>query len=220
LKIYVDLFLTGIALGSGPCLYFCAPILLPYIAATQKGWLEGLKITLAFSFARVVSYVSLSLISATIGQYLIRRFYETQAGTIIYLTVGVFISLLGILIVIGKSLHLHFCPPFKGTAYEGIKEMILLGLVVGFAPCLPLFGVLTYIAFHSQNFLHGALLGLSFGVGTIVSPLILLGSMAGGTATLLLKKEFVHKIFSRLCGLALLYLGVSMIIRTLRTIYY
>lgn len=213
------MFITGVALSWGPCLSFCAPILLPYIAATQKGWLGGLKISLTFSLARIVPYVILSLISATLGQFLIRRFYESQQGLVIYIVVGVFISLLGIIIVIGRSAHLHFCLPFKKIDSEtGVKEMILLGLMVGFAPCLPLLGVLAYIAFNSQNFLQGVFLGLTFGAGTLISPLILFGLLTGETARLLLKRPLVYKIFSRICGLILMYLGISMVIRALRVI--
>ena len=219
MKVYIDLFITGVALSWGPCLSFCAPILVPYIAGTQKGWLNGLKVSLAFSLARVISYVSLSLISAIIGQYLIRRFYQTRAGSIIYLAAGVFVALLGIIIVIGKSPHLHFCAPLKKIgSRSGIKEMALLGIMVGLAPCLPLFGVLTYIAFNSQNFLHGAFLGLAFGLGTLISPLILIGPLAGGISMFLLKKPLVYKIFSYLCGLILIYLGIGMAIRVLSTI--
>ncbi|GAG71639.1 unnamed protein product, partial [marine sediment metagenome] len=39
MKIYVDVFIMGVATSWGACLFFCAPILIPYIAATQKGWL-------------------------------------------------------------------------------------------------------------------------------------------------------------------------------------
>jgi len=116
LKIYIDVFIMGVATSWGACLFFCAPILIPYIAATQKGWLAGLKVSLAFSLARIIPYIILSLISATLGQYLIRRFYESRPGLVIYIAAGAFISLLGILIVIGKSERLHLCLPFKKTA--------------------------------------------------------------------------------------------------------
>jgi sulfite exporter TauE/SafE len=216
LKIYIDLFITGVALSWGPCLCFCAPILLPYIAGTQKGWAGGLKISLAFSLARIVPYVILSLISATLGQYLITRFYDTQGGMIIHMAAGILIVFLGIVVVIGKSGHLHFCASLKRiNSSSSIKEMMLLGMIVGFAPCLPLFGVLAYIAFNAQNFLHGAMLGLTFGLGTVVSPLILIGPLVGEIPALLLKRPLVYKIFSRLCGLILMYLGIEMLARVL-----
>ncbi|MBU3933184.1 MAG: sulfite exporter TauE/SafE family protein [Candidatus Omnitrophica bacterium] len=219
MKIYVDVFIMGVATSWGPCVSFCAPILIPYIAATQKGWLAGLKVSLAFSLARIIPYVILSLISATLGQCLIRRFYESPPGSIIYIAAGAFISLLGILIVTGKNCH---CEP-KGRSNlkkswrsrGGPKEMILLGIMVGFAPCLPLLGLLTYIAFNARDFLHGASLGLAFGLGTLISPLILFGPLAGASAAFLFKRSLVYKIVGRACGLILLYFGIGMIIRVL-----
>ena len=219
MRIYIDLFIMGAALSWGPCFSFCAPLTLPFIAATQKGWREGLKLSLAFSLARIIPYVVLSLISASFGQYLIAKFYEGQAKPIIYIVVGAFISLLGIIILIGKSPYLHLCAPFKKEGRSGAKEMIVLGLLVGFAPCLPLLGVLAYVALGARNLLQGALLGLTFGVGTLISPLILCGSLAGGLSLILLKKPLVYKIFSRACGLILMYFGIEMIIRVLRPFY-
>lgn len=210
------MFIAGLSLGWGPCLYFCAPIIFTYIGATQKHWLGGLKLSLTFSFARIIAYVTLSLISATLGSYLIKRFYQTQAGMISYVIAGSLISFLGIIIIIDKAPLLQLCRPFKKTNLpSGIKEMFLLGLLLGFAPCLPLLGVLAYIAFHSSDPFQGTFLGFIFALGTIISPLILLGPLAGSAANLLVKKELAYKIFIRLCGLTLLYLGIGMIVRVL-----
>jgi len=218
LKIYLYLFITGLALSWGPCFLFCAPIVFPYIVGTQKGWRGGLRLSLAFSAARIVSYVVLSLISAGFGQYLIRSFYETEKARIIYLATGAFICSLGIMVVLGKSLHLRFCAPFRNTEPKGIKEMALLGIMVGFAPCLPLFGVLAYIAFQAQNVLHGGLLGLTFGIGTVISPLILLGPLAGAIPAFLAKRPLIGKVLNRICGLILIYLGIEMFMRALPAI--
>ncbi len=214
MKVYIDVFIMGFALSWGPCLFFCAPILIPYIAATQKGWLEGLKATLAFSISRIVPYVILSLISATLGQYLIRIFYGSKAGLIIHILASTFILSLGMIILIGKSPHLHICQSLsKYIHLEGTKGMILLGFLVGITPCMPLFGVLTYIAFTSKNFLDGILLGLTFGAGTLISPLILFGSLAGGASSFLVKKPLIYKAFRCICGLILIYLGIGMMIK-------
>ena len=214
MKVYINVFVMGIAMGWGPCLSFCAPVLLPYIAATQKGWLEGLKATLAFSISRIVPYAILGSISAALGQYLVRNFYESKAVLIIQILAAGFILLAGLVILIGKSPHLRICQALsKHIGQEGVKGMILLGLLIGILPCMPLLGLLTYITFTSESFLHGMSLGLTFGVGTLISPLILFGTLAGGVSSALFKKPLIYKIFTRACGLILLYLGVGMMIR-------
>jgi len=242
----------GLTLSWGPCFCFCAPIILPYISATQKGWRQGLKLSLVFSLARIGPYVILSSLAAVLGSYLIKRFYQTQAGLISYIIAAVFILLLGAFIAIGQKMPnilrgASKTPPLKeggsipvdkldgcnavcrfsqldskhirgfiGKSSQGIREMALLGFLVGFAPCLPLLGVLAYIAFHAQGFAQGALLGLAFGAGTLLSPLILFGSLAGAISPVLLKKPIVYNIFSRLCGLILMYFGIGMIIKAWR----
>jgi len=219
LRIYINLLLTGIALSWGPCFSFCAPIIFPYIAGTQKKWHGGLALGIIFSLARVVSYVTLSLISAGLGHYLIRSFYQNQQAQIIYIAVGAFIVILGILVLAGKSLHQCFHSAAKGSGLKGVGEIIFLGIIVGFAPCLPLFGVLAYIAVQAKGLLHGGLLGLSFGIGTLLSPLIILAPVAAHIPNLLAKRPIIGKIFSRICGLILIYLGLEMLIRSLHIVH-
>jgi len=211
LKIYINLFLTGLALGWGPCLSFCAPILAPYIAGSQNNWLGGLKLSLAFSVARIAPYVILSLVSASVGQYLVSRFYQTQAATAINGVAGLFICLLGVIVLLGRAGHFSFCKAGKKIGGQGLKEMILLGTLVGFAPCAPLLGVLTYIAFNAGNLLQAATFGLVFGLGTIISPVILLGLAAGAIPQFLIRRPNLYKIFTWACGIILIYLGVTMI---------
>lgn len=215
-KIYIDLFITGITLGWGPCLSFCTPLVLPYVAATQKGWLSGLKATLVFSFSRIISYMLLSSASVILGQHLVRNFYESERGSIVYIFASVFILLLGAVILIGKYPRPHICRFLtKHIGPQSIKGMIFLGILVGMLPCLPLLGVLTYIAFTSQNVFDGMLSGLIFGIGTLISPLVLLGAFAGEFSSFLSKRPLIYRIFSRLCGLILMYLGIEMAIRIL-----
>lgn len=219
MKIYIDLFVSGVSLSWGPCLAFCAPILIPYIAGTQKGWLPGLKLTLTFSLSRIIPYAILSAIAAGVGQFLIASFYQTKQGMLFYLAAGALITFLGLMILLGKTPHLKFCARLQkfGCAI-GIKEIALLGIMVGFAPCLPLLAVLAYTGFHAQNILHGLFLGLIFGLGTLFSPLILIGPAAGSIPQLIWKKPLAYKIFARICGLVLVYLGLSMAAGTWRTI--
>lgn len=213
MKIYIDLFITGVSLSWGPCFSFCAPVLLPYIAGTQKGWRNGLKLSLVFSLARIVPYVILSLISAGLGQYLIRMFYQAKGSLLIQICTGVFIVILGLVVVMGKSTHPGLCTPFlkKLTPQKGIWQVLVLGLLIGAAPCLPLFGVLLYIAFNATCLMQGAFLGLAFGLGTLVSPVIFFGPLVAGLPRLLEKEPRLYKIFSLACGLILIYLGISVL---------
>ncbi|MFH1245487.1 MAG: sulfite exporter TauE/SafE family protein [Candidatus Omnitrophota bacterium] len=220
MKLFLDVFMIGVALSWGQCLAFCAPIMLPYVAATQQGWREGYKAGLVFSLARIIPYVILSLLSAGLGRCIISKAYESYAGAVVDGIMGGCLVVLGIVIISKQSLHFWGCPsvkthPAPGDSPGGRKGLFLLGLLTGFAPCVPMIGLLVYIAFKAENLLQGALFGLAFGIGTLVSPLFLFASLSGGAAGFLRKKPQVYKVFSGICGLILLYFGTGMVMRVL-----
>lgn len=181
---------------------------------------KGFKAGLAFSLARIISYVILSLLSAGFGRCVISKAYEGYAGAVVDGIMGLCLVGLGIVIFSKQSLHFWGCPsakinPAAGGASGGKKGLFLLGLLTGFAPCVPMLGLLVYIAVKAENWLQGALFGLAFGIGTLISPLCLFASLSGGVAGFLGKKPRVDKVISGLCGLILLYFGVGMVMRVL-----
>ena len=208
------MFLSGLALGMGPCLFFCFPILIPIVAGTREGWTEGLKATLVFSVSRLFAYVLLGLLSGLTGELLLRFISQTQFSLYIWIFGGLFIMLLGVLILLGDG---HGFPPsqllMKYTIKDGLRSLALLGFIVGITPCTPLLGVLTYITLSVESPLVGAYYALSFGLGaSITTPLVLAGIVAGGAPSLIFKTPRIHKLFKRSCGLILIILGVKQII--------
>lgn len=207
----VELFIIGITVSFGPCLAFCSPVILPYIAATRQGWREGLRTTLLFLFARLVAYCLLGLLAGLFGRLLTE--WLRQFGYLVFLVGGLFISLLGLLIIFGGDYHHHFCQVLRSYAVDNsIKGPILLGLTVGILPCLSLLGVLAYIALQAQNLWQGGFYGFAFGVGKFISPLIPLGILASALPTGLIKNHRIYGFFSRLCGFILFLIGVNLIV--------
>ena len=90
--------------------------------------------------------------------------------------------------------------------------MIAIGILIGFAPCLPLYGALGYIAAMSPNVLMGLAGGVSFGLGTVISPLIPLGLFSGLVSEKMLKNEKVFLALRIISGLILLILGIRLIL--------
>lgn len=200
--------LQGFLLGAGPCLLVCAPILLPYIAGTQKSWRAGWRAALYFGLARLAVYILLGGVVGYIGTYLFQIFYSAWWGKYLWTLAGILIILVGILLVIGRRSANPLCRYLqKQTLDESAKSLIILGLIVGFTPCLPLIAVLTEIMFISERFYQGFVYGLAFGVGTVFSPLLFLGALAP-----LLRGKFVPEtLFNRLCGLLLVLFGIYLI---------
>ncbi|MGD2142291.1 MAG: sulfite exporter TauE/SafE family protein [Candidatus Bathyarchaeota archaeon] len=210
----LELFLSGLALGTGPCLFFCFPILIPFVAGTREGWMKGLIATLIFSVSRLFAYVLLGMLTGLTGELLLRFISQTEFSLYVWIFGGLFISLLGVLILLGEGHALiPSWLPKRFTIEDDLRSLALLGFIVGITPCAPLLGVLTYIALSVESPLVGIYYALSFGLGaSITTPLILAGIFAGGAPSLIFKTPRIHKLFKRSCGFILIILGVKQII--------
>lgn len=206
---YIHLFLLGLSLSFGPCLLFCSPILLPYIAATKKGWKEGFKNAIVFSLSKTVAYLFLGVLAAFLGAAI--HDIISAKIKIIFISGGLLISLMGIIIILGIGTKYSFCPKWcKELAIEGLRGTVLLGLIVGILPCIPLLGAITFIAVSSKNILEGFIYALCFGTGVFISPLLLLGPLAGIISKLISKNKILSWILTRLCGIILVLMGISL----------
>ena len=193
----VELFLSGLVLGAGPCMLFCLPLLIPLVASTSNGWVEGIKATLAFSLSRLLAYMLLGLGAGFFGELLFDFIGQTEFSFIVWTIGGVFISALGFLILLGEQSRFVACRTLrKYTIDRGLKSFVFIGFIVGVTPCVPLIGVLTHIAFSVKSPLVGAFYGLCFGLGaSIVTPITALGVIAGGTPRIIFKTPRVYELF-------------------------
>lgn len=211
MKISLELFLLGFTTSFGPCLIFCGPIIFPYIASTKKGWKEGLFTIILFSLSRLIFYTFLGLVVGTVGIFAVDILH--QQVKLLFILGGIFISFLGILIVFGKDPQYHLCQLIsKKHLTSKYPDAILLGLVVSIFPCLPVLGVFSYVALESKNFFQGAIWGFSFGMGKLLSPLILFGALSGVIPEKLLRSPRAYNLFKLFCGLLLFLIGAQLII--------
>jgi len=207
----IELFTIGITMAFGPCLFFCTPIVLSYIGGTQDSGQKGFKSVLIFSLSRAFIYVLLGLLAGLFGKILTTSLDKYSLA--IFITGGAFISLSGILILLGKNPNLHLCQILrKYTVEDNIRNTIILGIIIGLLPCTPLLGILVYISLTSKNLWQGALLGLSFGIGTIISPLIIFGIVVSSLPKKIIKNPKTFEIFKKACGFLLFLFGVQLIV--------
>ena len=204
-------------MGSGPCLLSCGPILLSYIAGTKSSALQGLKCWAIFSLSRLASTIFLSFLAGFIGTALFRRFYWEISGYIIWGLTGLFILFLGVMVFVGFHAKFRVCNMLGNAATARDRNSIItLGVLVGLLPCVPLIGVLSYIAMVATHYLHGILMGAAFGLGVIISPLIFASMIAGAVPGL---KVFQNSnrvmVFQKICGVILMVLGSHIFIKTL-----
>lgn len=208
------MFLSGLALGVGPCMFFCLPLLVPLVAGTREGWMEGLKATLAFSLSRLLAYTLLGLVAGLSGELLVGLLGRTEFSLYVWVVGGLFISLLGVLILMGVEPKTAPCRLLmRYTIDDGLKSLVFLGFLVGITPCAPLLGILTYIALSVETSLVGAFYALCFGLGaSITTPITVLGVVAGVAPRLVFKDPRIYELFKRSCGLILVLLGARQIL--------
>ena len=186
----IYLTVQGFLFGYGPCLATCAPILLPYIG-TKKTWKEGFFAALSFSLGRLAVYVMLGGVFGYFGAFITG--YISSPGTYHSLraVLSVMLIFIGISVILGKNFNFKFCGAGEGN-------MALLGVLVGLSPCMPLIGILLEIALLSDRFFAGFAYSFFFGIGTVLSPMLLIATvipMIGGRFD-----QKVFKIFNIICG--------------------
>jgi sulfite exporter TauE/SafE len=211
------LFLTGVALGASQCTLTCGPILGLYVAGTKNGWKNGLKATLTFSLSRLSAYVILGYIAGLSSAFVTNTLSNDNFSFYVWIVAGSLITLLGTLIILGKEPHLKLCHLVGKHCFgDGNESMALLGFIMGITPCAPLLGVLTYIALTAKGPLMGAFYSLCFGIGpAVVTPIILVGILAGVVPSAVFKTPKTYQVFRRMCGALLLFYGIRLIIQVL-----
>jgi sulfite exporter TauE/SafE len=192
------LVLQGVILGFGPCLLICAPILIPY-TIHKDHWYDGLVATLEFSVGRLAAYMVLGGLVGMVGAMFADMFFATMIHYYVQGVLAFVLIIIGILILFGKETGLRFCQLHQGN-------MITLGVLVGLSPCLPMLGMLLEVALIANNFLDGVIYSFAFGIGTVISPLLILGTFApsfGSKISIDMRNLFVF-----ICGLLLIVMGL------------
>jgi cytochrome c-type biogenesis protein len=208
---YLGSFAIGLAYGLGVCTASCLPYLSSYIAGVGAGFNRGVKITLFFNSGRVLAY---ALIGALIG--LISGLVTLVAPTSLS-PFQVYSSIVfgTVTIAIGVSLLLKArkpcdCNPRSTNSVIRMGRFgfdygaFTLGLSRGLIICPPLISLLLLYALPFSSPLGSMTLAILFGLGTTISPLLVLG---GVTGWLLNKAPLFRKWISIAGAVVLIMLG-------------
>jgi sulfite exporter TauE/SafE len=186
----------GFLYGIGPCTLSCAPLVVPLIMSTAKNSKHGVWLSLVFSFGRVLSYILLGALTGFLGYVLIKVVSKK--------ILGIFLIILGILLFFKIQ---NKCILKSKIKISSSSIALGTGFIYGMAPCQPLIALLGLTAASSSAF-TGLLMGLAFGIGTIISPIIILGFFSGWFAK---QKEF-KEIIPYVSGVFLIIMGLIYII--------
>ena len=211
----ITLFLSGLLLGSGPCLATCGPVLISYITATRQNPKQAILIWLLFSLSRVCIYLILSLFIFILGEFLVKK-NIAYISRYIYIFGGIIIALIGIFTIIKDSTGTRrICPIVPGGLSQRLSRIhpITLGVIMGLLPCAPLLSVLSYIGLISPAWQWCIFYSLVFGLGTLISPLILLALGAGVVPKILFNKPRIYRILRIICGVIIVFFGTQLVVQ-------
>lgn len=158
-----SLFLLGMVYGITVCSFSCLSYFGPYLIGTGTGFKDGVVSSCAFGIGKICMYSALGGAAALFGRTLI----VTPTHKL----------LMGLVL-----LAVAFTVPFvsKGGCLKRSQvigkrcSMFLLGLLSSLIPCPPLAAVFV-LATQQGTVLNGAMYGFSYGLGLVVSPMLLAG---------------------------------------------
>jgi sulfite exporter TauE/SafE len=215
---YLGAFAGGLLYGLVVCTASCLPIVTSYIAGVGAGFSRGIKISLIFNSGRVLAY---ALIGGLVGLFssLFRLFVSDTATSPFQgyssIAFGVVTIVIGLSIYL-KSRKLCNCDSQStntvATGRFGFDVgAFSLGLSRGLVLCPPLIALLIYsLPFASPVGSVG--IAVLFGLGTTLSPILLLGGVTGW----LLNKAPLFRKWISIAGAALLIvLGIVTIVSSI-----
>jgi cytochrome c-type biogenesis protein len=211
---YIAAIVGGFVYGLFYCTSTCLPYVASYIAGINAGFRKGVSVTVIFNAGRITAY---ALIGAAVGALKLLADQSVQSafqtyGTLVFSIVSIIV---GIVILVRKpSAHTCIAQNIKQSNSKRLLgsfdlQAYSLGLTRGLILCTPMLYLLAYSATFASP-LDNVALAVLFGVGTAISPIILIG---GATGWLLNKAPLFRVWISRLGGITLIVLGAI-------TLYY
>lgn len=218
---YLGALISGLVYGLAVCTATCLPYVASYIAGTGADFRKGVMITVFFNSGRIASY---AIIGGLVGLFsgLFRLFISSSSISPIktYSSFALGLVTIGIGSYILLKLKLGSTCNTKHVEVTNMNRKIgrfgfdfgafSLGLSRGLIICPPLIALLVYsLPFSSP--LGSVGLAVLFGLGTTISPIILLGGLTGW---LLNKAPLLRKWISIAGAGILILLGIITLINS------
>ncbi|MFA5090465.1 MAG: sulfite exporter TauE/SafE family protein [Candidatus Omnitrophota bacterium] len=204
----ISIFVTGLFLGCGPCLLGCGPLVISYAVGTGRNAKGSLKLYFLFSLSRLSAYLFFSLSFFLFGSLSARY---ASIARYFFFAGGLFIIFIGLLMAGGKALGHGLCRRLGAVFLEKDKKtIIILGLLMSLIPCAPFLSVMSYISLGRGGLFLVLSYVLTFWLGTVVSPLLLMVISAGRLYSGLIAKGGYLKVFNFISGSIMVFLGVRM----------
>jgi sulfite exporter TauE/SafE len=211
----LQIFWIGFMLGlTGPCLFYCLPIILALSAGSSKNYNNKLSGIITFLCGRLFAYTALGFLAGVSGLVL-RQFTDSRFSLHSKPVAGIISIAFGIYILFYRQEKEKTCGRNRMQDLLQSGGLLMYGFIVGISPCPPLIGLLLEIALISRNFLQGAVYGLMFGLGTFLSGFIVAAGLLGVVNRVSKKYGMpiaAHKIVNIIGALVLIAFGIYFIL--------
>lgn len=215
---FLQAFASGLFYGVAVCTSSCLPYLASYIAGIGADFRKGVIATIIYSSGRVSAYAVIGclvgLLSGVfrfvVNEYSLASFQ--QYSSYVFGTVTIII---GISILLKSRYSAHDCSPRSSKSKnfaKNINSFDLRAFSLGFSRGLVICPPLVFLLLYSVPFaapIDSFAVAVLFGLGTALSPMLLLG---GVTGWLLNKAPLFRKWLSIAGGGMLVVLGILAIL--------
>jgi sulfite exporter TauE/SafE len=214
---YLGSLILGMLYGSTFCTSVCLPYVISYIAGIGAGFRKGVMVTSIYNSGRVTAY---ALIGGLAGLFktLVSDAFFLSYQKYSPIAFGFAIILIGASMFLRKKSSTGTCIIEK-REHLGITKKLTqkfdirafsMGFTRGLVLCPPLIALLLAALALSQT--NIIMLAVLFGLGTAVSPLLILG---GATGWLLNKAPLFSRWISKISAGILIMLGLNVLLNVI-----
>ena len=160
-----SVYLLGLSLGLTACAVTCLPFIGTLALGKAEGRRSGIRDTAFFLGGRLISYAVLGALAGALGAWFVREL-AAGAGNLVIGLSGFFAAAWLVWPIESR----HGCRPAR--RFAGLSPL-LLGIGLTLIPCAPLATLLAAAAAGGSP-IQGAYCGLLFGLGTLMTPMLIL----------------------------------------------
>lgn len=216
---YLASLVLGLLYGLTFCASACLPYIVSYIAGIGAGFKKGVIVTTVYNSGRILAYAiigtAVGLLSVVVSEEVFAAYQEYSSFAFAAITIFI-----GATILMKKNGSACNCPNQTPDRF-GISKLTnrfdLRAFGMGFTRGLVLCPALVALLLYSVPISHInlTLVAVMFGLGTALSPLLILG---GATGWLLNKAPLFREWLSKIGGIALIAMGLGVLLNAIITL--
>jgi sulfite exporter TauE/SafE len=214
---YLASFALGLLYGSTFCTSACLPYVTSYIAGIGAGFRKGVIVTSIYNSGRVTAYALIGGLTGIFKLFVGDAFFSPYQKYALF-AFGIITIIIGISILRKNRSSPCVCN-VEDSKHLGLEKLtkrfdicaFLMGLTRGLVVCPPLIALILY-SITSSAPIDSFILPILFGLGTSLSPFLLLG---GAIGWLLNKAPLFSRWISKIGAGILILLGLNMLLNAM-----